>query len=414
LRLKVVAPVLLVAAFAGYGAYTLTKSSADSGATLVIKLLPEGGVQPQDANVIVTLTQASSISDYGSCHTVSESRYKLPQYVGTTAQGGGVAIPVDGNGVICTGVHLAEWTPAKQLYPVRPLMFVGPQQGVEHTAHTISTIKDNTNSPDQSPCSGGVSCSFNYTNGTLEVGIRVTPNTQNLPLSTLPRLSASNVTTNSVDLKWTDISNSANNRWVLEWALYKDDSKHVISGGYTPFDSADDPGNGNPGSGPLGSMNNPFPHATHSYTQTGLTPCTTYHFGLQMHEGIKKPDVDSGPESDQYQFAGPDQLNFVTVKTAGCPPATAAAPASTQAKGSSGPSNPVVDSNSPDSAHYTSNSQLAEGTAIEGIFNDGITTISQHEQAQQHRRSLALTIGLAVVAVGLAAVIVNKYVRKRA
>jgi hypothetical protein len=216
----------------------------------------------------------------------------------------------------------------------------------------------------------------------------------------MPHLSADSITNNSVALKWTDLVSAGNNHHVRNWYIYGDENsqKLIYPGSFSLSDFGPAPGYGR----------TVLPASTHTFQANNLKPCTVYHFGLIMDVTIDPPYNYLGvPET--HLGGGQDVLNFVTAKTTGCSTSAAITPAGTQ-----GSNNTAVDSNSPDSAHRSSYTQLAEGNAVDGILLEGVTTISQHEKDQQHRRNLALTVILAVVAIALAAFVVNKYIRKKA
>ncbi len=281
--------------------FTPGVTEAATGGTLIIKALPQDGVDAKDANSMLSMWYASSFSDYGSCNTASTTQHLEDRYRGTAAQGGKVSIPLTSAGVTCTGVHLKAWQPARMTSTFVPFLSVYGQQ-IEHLGYQLKILKDTTNAPSGTAgnyCNSQKSCVMNFDSGTLEIGLVISPYFS--PLSTLPRLSVSSVGSDKVSLNWSSLKNSANNRSVEGWYLYEDDSKHVINGGW--YDAAN-------GSNDPGGANKPLAASAHSYTVTNLKPCTTYHFGLQMRQVVQRPD--------RSKFNGIDILNYVTVKTTGC------------------------------------------------------------------------------------------------
>jgi hypothetical protein len=377
LSTKVIAPLVLVAAFAGFGAYQLTTSSADSvGGTLIIDVVPNG-IPASEANTIVYLQHPSqqginAIPPAGSCG-------------GQTYTTAGVALAVSAERrTTCTGMNMQFISPDADR---------GVKDGAKMFAYasgdktaTFQILKDTTGSFNACDSDGtspytAYGCLVNVTKGVLEIQITMTakpPSDPSDKLAVTPHVTAGTVTGNSVQLNWTKGSpNKKMGSSVIsdynEFYLYMNDGVHSLGGGWSGLKIDDN---------------------ASSYTMTGLQPCHTYEFALVMQDYVQRYTT-----------------NQPVVTTAGCP----SQPSSQSKSGSStSKTSQSSSTSSVQGANLQQNATINQQSNAEGISLDGVASASQHEQAQQHRRNVALTVGLVVFALGLSAIIVTKYLRKRA
>ncbi len=303
-RLKTSLRTLLSIAIIGVLACSLVPvmppkaTSAASGGKLTIKVEPVG-LAAADANALLTINGAENFSDYGTCNTILTP----PDASKGVMKAGSVALPITAEGVTCEGINFHSWLYSVPGYQVNYLPFLRAyHQTIEHETYDMSYTLGSENYAKVHYCSLG-SCGFTSGTDDIRLTLKITP--YKMPLSVLPKMSATSVTTDSVTLKWNDLYNSEGNRTVFHWFIYQDDGKRVSSLGRWPGVEKS-----------IGEL----PASQHTYKATGLSPCTTYRFGLQMHQQWQgtPPYVYANGIAYNNRLSGTDILNYVKVRTTGC------------------------------------------------------------------------------------------------
>jgi hypothetical protein len=349
LQLKIIAPVLLVAAFAGIGTYVLNPTHADGYINTVYG--------PSDAIITFTVNGPNTASDGGGYFISLNTGTSRFPFGDCTINGGGQIAISPGKVTTCSSPiygrgGATQFGAGDNAFFQFQKMHIGSlatgtdpynQSAGTGVINRIPTgyfeagwsVKTNTTDGHMN-CVGVAGCGLGFATGRLDLVLNILKNGQDLS-NTNPSF---------------DNTQSYPN-------IPKVDTARVVNADGSSTGATTNTSNSSTGTTGQGSSSN---KSSGQSTSSGSANSA----GSSSANGSQSGDTNSGTSSS---------------------------------------SNPYDDT--------TSGDTQASDDGTNGVDLDSVSA-SQHEKDQQHRRNLALTVGLAVIAVGLAAFVVNKYVGKRA